>query len=71
VLRVRVAHGRERSKILVYMADLVENCLHLGGLRGAGSLYRCPVCGVSLDLAGVARWVREAERDRDEASSII
>lgn len=34
-------------------------------------MYRCPVCGVSLDLAGVARWVREAERDRDEAHSII
>jgi hypothetical protein len=54
------------------MADLVENCLHLGGLRvTAGSLYRCLVCGASLDLAGVARWVREAERARDEAYSII
>ena len=54
------------------MADPVENCLHLGGLRvAAGSLYRCPVCGVSLGLAGVARWVREAERGRDEAYSMV
>ena len=54
------------------MADLIENCLHLGGLRAApGSLYRCLVCGASLDLEGVVRWVREAERTRDEAYSII
>jgi hypothetical protein len=72
VFRVRVAQGQERSTILPHMADLVENCLHLGGLRvTAGSLYRCPVCGASLGLAEVARWVREAERARDEAYSII
>ena len=72
MFRVRVAQGRERSTILPHMADLVENCLHLGGLRAAaGSLYRCPVCGASLDLAGVGRWVREAERTRDEAYSTI
>ncbi len=72
MLRVRVAQGWERSTILIHMPDLVENCLHLGGLRvAAGSLYRCPVCGASLGLAEVARWVREAERARDEAYSII
>jgi hypothetical protein len=72
MLKVRVAQGQERSTILVHMADLVENCLHLGGLRvSAGSLYRCPVCGASLDLDGVGRWVREAERARDEAYSTI
>lgn len=72
MLRVRVAQGWERSTILVHMADLVENCLHLEGLRvAAGSLYRCPVCGASLDLVGVTRWVRGAERTRDEAHSII
>ncbi len=72
MLRVRVAQGKERSTILVHMADLVENCLHLEGLRvAAGSLYRCPLCGESLNLAGVARWVREAERTRDEAYSTI
>ncbi len=69
---MRVAQGLEKSTILVHMADLIENCLHLGGLRvAAGSLYRCLVCGVSLDLDGVGRWVREAERTRDEAYSII
>jgi hypothetical protein len=72
VFGVRVAQGWERSTILVHMADLVENCLHLGGLRvAAGSLYRCPVCGASLDVAGVARWVRKAEKARDEAYSVI
>ena len=72
MLRVRVAQERERSTILIHMVGLVENCLHLGGLRvAAGSLYRCLVCGASLDLAGVARWVREAERARDEAYSTI
>jgi len=54
------------------MADLVENCLHLEGLRvAAGSEYRCPVCEESLDLDGVARWVRDAERTRDEAYSMV
>ena len=37
----------------------------------AGSLYRCPACGASLTVEGLARWVREAERTRDEAYSII
>jgi hypothetical protein len=72
VLRVRVAQVWERSTILVHMADLVENCLHLEGLRvAAGSEYRCPVCEASLDLDGVARWVRDAERTRDEAYSVV
>jgi hypothetical protein len=72
VLRVRVAQVWERSTILVHMADLVENCLHLEGLRvNAGSEYRCPVCEASLDLDGVARWVRDAERTRDEAYSVV
>lgn len=54
------------------MADLVENCLHLEGLRVAvGGEYRCPVCGRSLDLVGVARWVRDAERARDDAYSMV
>ncbi len=72
MLRVRVAQGWEKSTILVHMADVVENCLHLGGLRvAAGSSFRCLACGVSLDLDGVVRWVREAEMTRDEAYSII
>ena len=55
-----------------YMSSAVENCLHLGGLRfGTGSGYLCPVCGDTLDLEGVARWVREAERARDESYSLV
>ena len=37
----------------------------------AGSLYRCPICGVSLTAEGLARWVREAEKARDEAYSVV
>ncbi len=72
VLRVRVAQGRGRSTILVYMSSVGENCLHLGGLRvGAGAGYLCPVCGKTLDLDGVARWVREAETARDKSYSLV
>src|SRR5215216_1474147 len=54
------------------MASATENCLHLGGLRvGAGSQYLCPVCGETFDLDGVARWVREAERARDESYAAV
>jgi len=54
------------------MADLVDNCLHSEGLRvTAGSEYRCPVCEVSLDRYGVGRWVKDAERSRDEAYSMV
>jgi hypothetical protein len=54
------------------MTSVGENCLHLWGLRVvAGSEYRCPVCGETLDLDGVARWVRQAERARDEAYSLV
>ena len=46
--------------------------MHLSGLRVvAGSRYRCPVCGETLDLDGVARWVREAERARDDSYSLV
>ena len=54
------------------MTGSFENCLHLEGLRVAvGMTYRCPVCEESLDLEGVARWVRDAERSRDKAYSIV
>jgi hypothetical protein len=54
------------------MAEPVENCLHLEGLRVAiRSEYRCPMCGESMDLADVGRWVRDAERDRDLAYSMV
>ena len=72
MLRMRVAQGGERSTIRVYMVEPIENCLHLEGLRAAiRSEYRCPLCGESMDLAGVARWVRDAERSRDEAYSKV
>jgi hypothetical protein len=72
VLRMRVAQGGERSTIRVYMAEPIENCLHLEGLRVAiRSEYRCPVCGESMDLVGVARWVRDAETSRDQAYSMV
>ena len=71
-LRVRVAQGREKGTILTYMASVGENCLHLEGLKVvAGFEYRCPVCGETMDLDGVAWWVRQAERARDEAYSLV
>ena len=72
MLWVRVAQGGERSTIRVYMAEPIENCPHLEGLRVAiRSEYRCPVCGESMDLAGIVRWVRDAERSRDQAYSMV
>jgi hypothetical protein len=69
---MRVARGWERVTIRVYMASATENCLHLWGLRAsAGSEYRCPACGERMNLEGVARWVREAERARDESYSLV
>jgi hypothetical protein len=54
------------------MMRKIQNCLHLEGLRvTAGMEYRCPACEALLDIEGVARWVREAERARDEAYSMI
>jgi len=54
------------------MVEPTENCLHLEGLKVAiGSEYRCPVCEESMDLAGLSRWVRDAERSRDEAYSMV
>ena len=72
MLWVRVAQGDERSTIRCYMAEPIEDCLHLEGLKFAiRSEYRCPLCGESMDLAGVAGWVREAEMSRDEAYSLV
>jgi hypothetical protein len=54
------------------MASVGKNCLHLEGLRvAAGSAFRCPVCGETLDLDGVALWVREAEKARDDSYSMV
>ena len=72
MLRVRVAQGWERSTIRCYMTEPIEKCLHLEGLKFAiRSEYRCPLCGESMDLAGVVGWVREAETSRDEAYSLV
>lgn len=69
---MRVAFGWEGSTIRADMVREIENCLHLEGLRATlGWEYRCPVCEAHLDLDGVARWVRAAERARDEAYSMI
>jgi len=50
------------------MESIAGNCAHPVGLRvDGGGGYRCPACGARLDAAGVGRWVREAEKARDEA----
>lgn len=49
-----------------------EGCPHPAGLRAvAGSAYLCPHCGERLDLSGVARWVRQAERARDDSYPLV
>ncbi len=54
------------------MDGATKNCLHSEGLRAVvGFEFRCPVCEATLDLDGVARWVREAERARDEAYALL
>jgi len=54
------------------MAKAIGNCLHLEGLRViSGAEFRCPACESRLDPDGVGRWVREAERERDEAYSVV
>src|SRR5215217_139089 len=55
-----------------HMEGVAENCLHLRGLRIVlGSEFRCPVCEARLDMEGVERWVRMAEKARDEAYSMV
>jgi hypothetical protein len=54
------------------MENAGENCLHLEGLRvAAGSSYRCSACGEGLGIEDVVRWVREAEKARDEHYSSV
>ena len=36
-----------------------------------GSAFRCPICEARLDLEGIERWVRGAEKARDEAYSMV
>ena len=55
--------GEETGTIQVYMGSATENCAHLGDCGpSAGPEYRCPAWGELMDLEGVARWVRVAER---------
>lgn len=62
----------EGSTILRHMGSTFENCLHLEGLRvSGGNWFRCPACEERLEIVGVARWVREAERARDDAYSMV
>jgi hypothetical protein len=55
-----------------YMESLGENCLHPEGLRVATtSRFWCPSCGLHQDLDDIERWVRAAEKARDEAYPIV
>ena len=58
------------------MGDLMrmtpKNCLHLGGLRATvGFGFLCPSCEARLDQEEVERWVREAEKARDESYAAV
>ena len=55
-----------------YMESVAENCPHSGGLQVVvGSGFWCPTCEARLDMEGVERWVRAAEKIRDEAYSVV
>jgi hypothetical protein len=54
------------------MENVTKNCPHVEGLQTiVGTGFRCPVCEARLDLEGVERWVRMAEKARDAAYSMI
>lgn len=55
-----------------HMGGLAKDCAHLEGLKVlVGSEFQCPACRERLDLAGLERWVRDAEVARDEAYSAV
>ena len=50
------------------MDDTAGSCAHPVGVRIVGGLeFQCPACRALLDMEGIERWVRAAERVRDEA----
>lgn len=54
------------------MEETAGSCAHPFGVRIlGGSEFRCPACRARLDMEGIERWVREAERARDEAYSAV
>ena len=55
-----------------HMDETAESCAHPVGVRIlGGSEFQCPVCRAHLDIEGIERWVRDAEKARDEAYSQI
>lgn len=54
------------------MQEHKERCPHAEGLQTFGlEEFRCPVCGEEMSLQDVERWVRTAEKTRDDAHSQI
>lgn len=55
-----------------YMDGVEESCSHPEGVWIlANSEFLCPVCQARLDVEGVERWVRDAERVRDDACLVV
>ena len=55
-----------------HMEESLGDCAHPVGVRIlGGSGFQCPVCRARLDMEGIERWVKSAERARDEAYSQI
>lgn len=68
----RVAADQKPGTMVIMVDGLAENCSHPEGLRGIPAVgLWCPVCDARLDMEGVARWAREAEKARDEAYPMI
>ena len=52
--------------------ELVQNCPHLEVSKGIPAVgFWCPDCRSWLDMEDISRWVKEAERSRDEAYPIV
>lgn len=67
-----VAWAAKPGTITVVVDGLKENCPHLEGLRGVSAAgFWCPACEAWLDLEGVTRWVRAAEKARDESYPVV
>ena len=71
-IQVRLAFWPEPGTMGISMKSDTGNCAHSRGLQiVSGSEFWCQDCEQRLDIGGVERWVRVAEKTRDEAYSVV
>lgn len=65
---LRVDRGTMGAHMEAKMEDTAGSCSHPVGVRIVGVLeFQCPACWALLGMEGLERWVRAAEKVRDEA----